>query len=374
MNTAELSARITLRAIGLTDRALNSLIDEYGSGTDALRAPQLLQPDIKSQADKSVRARVLYAMRTIDRLDIRVIAADAPDYPRRVADRLGDARPALLFALGDVGIIDNAAVAIVGARQMSEYGRTVADDFARILARAGYTILSGLALGVDTVAHESALFEESDTIAIVGNGIDIVYPPSNGPLRQRIIQNGLLLSQFLPGQRPLPYNFPQRNLTMAALSEGVLVVEAGPRSGAIITAHHAAECGVEAMAIPGPIGRVQSLGTNQLIREGAACVTTPAEVMEMLDEPGRVAALMRQRSSAREKRHAASGRDSGTEKIAWINEETRAVRNALDTCVLHLDEIVERTGIGVSAVVTALLELEMNGHVRQHPGSRYELR
>lgn len=386
LDAAELTARLTLRALpGLRDRAINKLIMEHGSAIAALSDPfQLILAGASGMPDAAVLKRVNALHRTIDDLGVHVLHPSGRGYPRRLSQHLKDHCPSLLFVMGDVGLLDDVSVAIVGSRAMSEYGRTLAEDFSRDLAMAGLTIISGLALGIDAVAHAATLDAGGNTIAVVGNGIDITYPRSNARLRERIIANGALVSQFLPGDRPTPYNFPERNLVMAALAEAVLVVEAGERSGAIITANHGAAFSL-AMAVPGAIGRPTSAGTNQLIRDGAICVTSPAHVLADLnrsDHAQGIAAQHARREAAISGRSAISGRAARNGRSAGppiavgvvAVPEAVAVRRALAAGVCDLDDIATQTGLPVAVLLSTLLQLELDGVVRQHAGSRYELR
>lgn len=377
----------------MRDRAINRIIHEHGSAAGALCAPsQLLSVGARCLPDASVLERVDAARRTIDDLDVRVLYPTHSDYPVRLKKRLRAACPSMLFVLGDVRLLQDVSIAVVGSRGMSEYGRSVAEDFSRDLALAGLTVVSGLALGIDAAAHAAALDAGGDTVAVVGNGIDVTYPRENARLRERIIARGAVITQFLPGERPTKYNFPERNLVMASLAEGVLVVEAGYRSGAIITAHHAGDFGVETMAVPGAIGRPTSVGTNQLIREGVACVTTVAEVLEQMDRPGRAAELAAQlaRREAAQRDGTRRGASRGfpddlafdtapdaaaASAIARVSQpEALAIREALDGGVCDLDDIVVKTRLPVSVLLSTLLHLELAGIIRQHPGCRYELR
>jgi DNA processing protein len=404
MDSAELSARLTLRSLpGLRDRAINRLIAEHGTAAAALgNSTHLLEVGAHTLADTAVRTRVNAALRAIDREKMRVLAPDLPGYPKCLLQRLEHAAPALLFALGDTRLLPLVSVAVVGSRRMSEYGRTIAEDFTRELVRAGLCIISGLARGIDATAHRAALDAGGDTIAIVGNGANVTYPPDNAMLRQRIMHEGLIISQFLPGDRPERHHFPERNLVMAALAEGVLVVEAGAKSGAAITARHAADLGPDSMAIPGPIGRSANEGSNRLIRDGeAVCVTSVADILETMDRCGRREILARQilDCEARRRARRAAGpaphaldQGHGDTDISNSNPgrgltpggglmpgggltpEADLVRQALSCEPRHLDEIVAATALKPGAVLAALLELELDGYARQHPGCRFELR
>jgi DNA processing protein len=385
INSAELRARLTLCALpGLTDRKINTLIREHGSAAAALCSPaHLIALGAKCLADEHIRARVTECERTIEKLGIRVLCADERGYPRRLRKRLNDNRPPMLFVLGDAGILNDVGIAVVGSRTMSDYGRRAAEELSRDLARAGLTVISGLARGIDGAAHQAALETHGKTIAVVGNGVDLTYPPSNRMLRRRIIEQGIVVSQFLPGSRPLQHHFPERNLIMAMLSEGVLVIEARARSGATITVNHAIDFGLDAMAVPGPIFQASCAGSNQLIRDGAECVTCVSDILRSMDRPGRAETLARQLARNEEahpdrvSRRTGRGSDARDTTAAPADDlaphHVTQIRAALRGGIRHLDELTAQTGINASVLLPALLQLELAGVVRQHDG-RFELR
>lgn len=188
--------------------------------------------------------------------------------------------PQVLYYLGDIMLLQNNCLAIVGCRNASQYGIKIAKIFANEISKAGITIVSGLARGIDTTAHKYALSSIGKTIAVLGCGIDIIYPRENEGLFKDIINNGgLIISEFEPGTAPLKENFPKRNRIISALSEGILVVEAKKRSGTMITVDCALEQGKDVFVIPGNIDSLNSVGTNELIKEGAICVTNYNEVI-----------------------------------------------------------------------------------------------
>ena len=201
-----------------------------------------------------------------------------PDSFRRLADR-----PYLLFACGDLALMAEPGLGVVGTRNPSEYGRRTASRLSSSLARAGLTIVSGMAKGIDAAAHTAALDANAPTVGVLGHGIDQVYPAANRELFARVREHGLLITELLPGEEPRAQNFPRRNRLIASLSLGVLIVEMGLKSGAQHTVTYALEQGKEVFAVPGPIGAAMSEGTNQLIKEGAAVVTSPEDVLEELE-------------------------------------------------------------------------------------------
>src|SRR5881398_1331870 len=236
--------------------------------------------------------------------------------------------PPPLYVRGTVTADDALALAIVGARAATPYGVEVAERLAGELAARGVTIVSGLARGIDTAAHRGALAAEGRTIAVLGCGIDVVYPPENARLMRQIAERGAVLSQFPPGTPPLPYNFPTRNRTLAGLALGVVVVEAGERSGALVTAGYAGDLGREVFAVPGRITAEESRGTNALLRDGAILVRNWADVVQELPDMWR--------SAVRGPRHA--GNESARPSIQ--SEEGRVLALLRSDEPIHIEALI----------------------------------
>ena len=264
--------------------------------------------------------------------------------------------PLLLYLQGDATLLDSPCVAIVGSRQPTAQGRDHAQRFAKALAERGWTIVSGLAAGIDGAAHEGALDGSGRTIAVVGTGLDRVYPPRHRALAHRIAQTGLLVSELCLGTPPLPANFPQRNRIIAGLSRGTLVVEAALRSGSLITARLASEAGREVMAIPGSILAPQSAGCHALIRQGAALVDSPelvAEELGPLDRP----------SPKPEAAPVASAADDPPDDpiLAVLGHDPQS-----------LDTLIDRCGWPAPQLSAHLLTLELDGLIARLPGGLYQ--
>jgi DNA processing protein len=270
--------------------------------------------------------------------------------------------PLLLYLLGDAALLNTPSLAIVGSRKPSAQGRDHAQQFANSLAGQGWTIVSGLAAGVDGAAHEGALAAGGHTIAVIGTGIDRVYPASHRSLAHRIAQTGLVVSELPLGAPPLSAHFPQRNRIIAGLSRGTLVVEAALRSGSLITARLASESGREVMAIPGSILAPQSAGCHALIRQGAALVESPEQVLEELGPltPAAPRARAAQAASAAPAPAAAAADGS--------------VLRALGHDPLSLDTLIDRCGWQAPALSARLFELELDGQVARLPGGLYQRR
>jgi DNA processing protein len=295
----------------------------------------------------------------------------------------GDAEyPALLLAIptapptlhvrGALVEGDTLAVAVVGSRRATPYGLTVAETLAAELAARGVTIVSGLARGIDTAAHRGALRVGGRTIAVLGSGVDVVYPPENVRLADEIAARGALVSQFGPGTPPLPHHFPTRNAVIAGLSLAVVVVEAAERSGSLITARLAAELGREVLAMPGRATAPESRGANRLIQDGAALALGWEDVVAALPErwkacldTGGTIGAAGENASGREHR-SGPGEAAGRSAAA-----TRQVLSLLGDDPVEIDHVIERSGLGAGPVSAALLDLELEGRVRQIEGKRF---
>jgi DNA processing protein len=256
---------------------------------------------------------------------------------------------------GAVLPVDEVAIAVVGARRASEYGRRMAGELARGLALAGVTVVSGLAAGVDAAAHAGALEAGGRTLAVLGTGIDRVYPPWHGELASAVVAQGALLSELPCGTAPLAFNFPRRNRLISGLALGTVVVEAAERSGSLITARHAAEQGREVFAVPGPAHLAAHRGPHRLIREGARLVTSADDVLE------EIAPLLGPRLVAARVAAAEAG----------LTVLERRVLEAVGSEGDHVDEVIRQAAVPPAPALEALLALELRGLVRQLPGKRF---
>ena len=274
--------------------------------------------------------------------------------------------PATLHVRGSLVEGDALAVAVVGSRRATPYGLEVAETLAADLAARGVTIVSGLARGVDTAAHRGALRVGGRSIAVLGSGVDVVYPPENARLAEEIVARGALVSQFAPGTPPLPHHFPTRNAVIAGLSLAVVVVEAAERSGSLITARLAAELGREVLATPGRVTAPESRGANRLIQDGAALALGWEDVVAALPARWKACVDTRERIEALGPRGAAAA--SGEDRPSAA---TRRVLSLLGEDPLEIDHVIERSGLGAGPVSAALLDLELEGRVRQIEGKRF---
>jgi DNA processing protein len=289
----------------------------------------------------------------------RVLHLADADYPPALLNM--EDPPLMLYLHGQHPAPWPAAIAVVGSRNPTPQGASNAREFSSSLVQAGLTVVSGLALGIDGAAHEGALEGAAPgqlaTIAVVGTGLDRVYPAQHEALASRIAQHGLIVSEYPLGTPPLPANFPRRNRIIAGLSEGTLVVEAALKSGSLITARLASEQGKDVFAIPGSIHSTQSRGCHELLRQGAKLVACAQDVLEEL-RPGLLAT-----GSSR----AATGNPESA-----LSADCRRLLKALGFDPVSLDALVARTGIGTADLQAQLLELELAGFVARLPGALFQ--
>lgn len=257
--------------------------------------------------------------------------------------------PPYLYLSGDAGILESPCLALVGSRKPSDYGLRVAKDIAGQLASTGVTIISGLAQGIDSAAHEGALNSGGNTAAVFGCGLDVIYPPGNRKLADRIREKGCLISEFPRGTKPEPFNFPFRNRIISGLSDGVLVVEAKVQSGALITANLALEQGRDVLAIPGNIDNKLSDGPNNLLRNGAIPVLTANDIFDNFGW------------------HMPS-RQKELKKPDLFGDE-KEIYGYLSVKPIHLDELARKTGLDPGRMAEVLLNLELKGFIMRKPGN-----
>lgn len=286
----------------------------------------------------------------------QLVTWDDSDYPRALFD-IDDAPPAL-FYMGRRELLNRPALAIVGSRHATVQGRDDARAFAKALAAAGVTIISGLATGIDAAAHEGALDQTGGTLAVVGTGLDRVYPAANRKLAHAIAERGGLLSEFAPGTPALKFHFPRRNRLISGLSRGVLVVEANLSSGSLITARLAGEQGREVMALPGSIHAPLARGCHKLIRDGAKLVETVQDVLAELKLAPQVALSAPADVAAAE---PAGG-------------PAQMVVAAMGTAPVDLDRLIARTGLPAQEIAAQLTALELAGLVAALPGGNWQRR
>jgi DNA processing protein len=281
---------------------------------------------------------------------IQVLTWDDPAYPDRLRHIVQS--PFVLYIKGQVIAEDAWAVAIVGTRRYSSYGRQVAENISHTLARNGITIISGLARGIDGIAHRTAIDAGGRTIAVLGSGLDILYPPEHRALAEEISKEGALISDYPLGTPPDGSNFPPRNRIISGLSKFVIVIEAGERSGALITATYAAEQGKEVFAVPGKISAPMSKGTNLLIKQGAHPLLDPQDVLDLLNMT-----LVAEQRVIR--------------KALPSDPKEAVLYQAVGEEPLHVDEICSQVNLPIEEVTSTLALMELKGMVRKTFGMKY---
>lgn len=256
--------------------------------------------------------------------------------------------PPILYACGDLRVLNDLSLAIVGTRKASQLGKFLAHSFSKQLTQLGLVITSGLALGVDTQAHIGAVSTPGGkTIAVLGNGLDRIYPKQNKALSHKIVENGLLISEFPIGTRPLPQHFPRRNRIISGLSMGTVVIEAATKSGSLITASYALEQGREVFAVPGPVNNPLSSGCHQLIQQGAKLITDINDILVELQ--GLFTAPQRELNS--------------TKNLQDLSADLANMLTHLDYTPLSIDQLIEKSGLTPEQVSSMLTQLEMGGHI-----------
>ena len=338
---------------------ISQLKEYFGSLQHAWKAPEgkLRQAGLDSRsidALVTLRPRISLdaEMEKLERYRIKVLVYEDPLYPARLKEIYD--YPPVLYVRGNLPVQDEPCLAIVGTRRPTIYGRQVTEEIVADLARSKITIVSGLARGIDSVAHRAALDAGGKTIAVFASGLDIVYPGENAKLAQAIMEHGAVLSENPLGAKPKPENFPLRNRIMSGLSLGVLVVEAGERSGALITAHQAVEQNREVFAIPGSILSPASQGTNRLIQEGAKLVRNYTDILQELN-----LTIVVQQAEIKE--------------FSPADEAESAILKQLSPEPNHIDEICRRSGLAMPEVSSTLAMLELKGIARQVGNMNYVL-
>jgi DNA processing protein len=364
---------IVHQAPGLGASGLQALIEQ---DIDPATLPGRSRSELSDLGLSSSLARALKdpdterldaALAWIDAPRHHLVCYDDPLYPP-LLKRTNDA-PAVLFVNGDPESLVAPQVAIVGSRSATSGGLETAARFAATLAGAGLVVTSGLAAGIDGAAHRAAIAAGGRTIAVAGTGPDRVYPARHRNLAHEIVDNGAVITPFAPGVGPRPGHFPARNRIISGMALGTVVVEAGLKSGSLITARLAGEQGREVFAIPGSIHNPVARGCHRLIRDGARLVEEPEEVLEALAPlAGELASSLRELLETGRDEDAGDGRSSDAPRL---DPDTETVLEAMGFDPTPVDVIIERSELTTSKVSSILMALELDGRVQSHPGGRY---
>ena len=356
---ARAEAWATLQLCGVAPRPLVELLRAFGHPEAVLAATPAQRRNVVAAASANALEiepppeRLAATLAWLDEPGHSLVAWDDADYPRALLE-IGDPPP-VFYCLGERRYLGTTSLAIVGSRNATPQGCANAEAFAASLSAAGITIVSGLALGIDAAAHRGALPHPGSSVAVVGTGLDRVYPARNRDLAHELAAHGAIISEFAPGTPPLPGNFPRRNRLISGLARGTLVVEATVSSGSLITARLANEQGREVFALPGSIHSPFSKGCHKLIRDGAKLVETAQDILDELKLP-----VVASRLNPVPREH---GPEDATEA---------ALLAALGHDPMDVDSLAARSGLAVAKVTATLTALELLGRVAAIPGGRWQ--
>ncbi len=386
LTSEELEPLLRLALVrGVGPLRLARLVEWFGSAERVINARPIEVRQVEGigaelarrlgEAGSSAGTReVRIALRVLARLNAVAVTRHDPLFPESIR-RLPDP-PYLLFCIGDAGALTRQSVAVVGTRDPTVYGRRTARGLSEQLAGTGLAIVSGMARGIDAEAHRGALLANGLTIGVLGHGIDRVYPPECRDLFLTVRDRGILLTEYAPGETPRAGNFPRRNRLITALSDAVLVVEMGLRSGAQHTVNYALDQGKEVLAVPGPVGVPTCEGTNRLLQDGAALITSASDVIEIIHGVGAGRSLAPKRVDSLRDARARRVRDDiphDGAMLPLLNASETKLMRVLSAHPEHIDQVAAAAGLDVRETLVTLLELELRGLATALPGKRFIL-
>lgn len=353
---------------GLGAAGCKNLVDWFGSPGQALKASRKELLQVKGLREKGLdglgspepRRAAETELRRAQKLSLSVVCPDDREYPewlRHIANQ-----PVILYIKGDPAVLAEPGISIVGSRAASSYGLRMAEILAGQLATQGVTVISGLAVGIDSAAHRGALKAGGLTVGVLGCGLDLVYPPENRALFEVIPTSGALVSEYPLGTKPDGFRFPARNRIISGLSRGVVVVEASMKSGSLITADLALEQGREVFAVPGQADSLKSAGCHHLLKQGAKLVMSAADIVDEFDS-------IRPRQPA-----TGDAYQSAPPPLEALSDEERSIMAGLEIYPRNIDEVINACGLPVEQVNELLLMLEIKGYCEVLPGRQYQLK
>jgi len=353
---------------GIAARLTARLLHEFGTpegvfhaSLTALEGCNLPAPAAQAIFKKQFFWRAEKELDAIRRIGCRIINCTEPEYPQSLLQIYDP--PALLYVRGDPSILNAPSLSIVGTRRPTIYGTQVAERMGRDLAKRGLVIVSGLARGVDALAHNGATSVGGRAIGVLGTGVDVCYPKENKKLFEKVLEKGAIISELPTGSHPAPENFPVRNRIIAGMPLGVVIVEGKQYSGSLITARLAMEFGREVFGVPGNVTQEMSFAPNQLIKQGAKLVTSAEDVIEELPTPIRSALVQAEVLESEQRNLLAADGLTPTEKKIYALLTTEQPR--------PIDDLVETTGLNSYEVLATLFDLEIKGIIRQLPGKLF---
>jgi len=367
MNADNLKYWIALKSVlGVGHVTFAALLEGFGSVPAIFGAPVAELKEIKGVSGKIAEAivhfqdwpKVQAELELLDKKKVAIVTCRDALYPQKLLNVYD--RPPYIYVRGKL-TADDINIAMVGSRAASAYGKYTTEKLSRELAFKGATVVSGMARGIDSAAHRGAISARGRTIAVLGSGLDVIYPPENKKLFEEIVENGAVVSEFPLGTPPLSPNFPARNRIISGMSYGVVIVEAGEKSGSLITARLALEQGREVFAVPGSIDSAGSRGTNKLIKQGAKLIENTEDILEeILPQIERKKPL--KGFSAPETLNVSS---PCAEKL---NAAEQKLYDLVSQKRMHIDDLISVTGFSSADILSALTTMELKGIVRQHPG------
>ena len=368
----ELAASLSWLALTLTPgiaaRLSARLLREYGSPEGVFRASLtgIESCNVPAPAAQAIFKKQMFwrAEKEVDalrKIGGMLVNWKDPEYPQSLLQIYDP--PVLLYVRGDAGILNSPSLSIVGTRRPTVYGTQMAERMGRDLASRGLTIVSGLARGIDAIAHQGATTAGGRAIGVLGTGIDVCYPKENKKLYEKVLERGAIISEFPTGSHPAPENFPVRNRIIAGMPLGVVIVEGKQYSGSLITARLAMEFGREVFGVPGNVTQEVSFAPNLLIKQGAKLVTNAEDVIEELPTPIR-AALVKAEAVESEQRNLLL-----VDGLTPVQRKLYELLSAEES--RHIDDLVDTSGLNSSEVLATLFDLEMKGIIRQLPGKQF---
>ena len=353
-----------IRSENVGPATFRALINHFGGARAALEA----LPELSARGGRQAAIRVCpeaaaeAELAAAERIGARPLFTVEPGYPAALA--VVERAPPLIYVKGDDRLLSQPVVGVVGSRSASAAGQQLTRQLAADLGQAGYVIASGLAIGIDTAAHQAAL--ETGTVAVLAGGVDVIYPPQNAALHRAIADRGCLVSEQPPGFHPRGNDFPRRNRIISGLSLGVVIVEAARRSGSLITARRAADQGREVFAVPGHPLDPRAAGTNQLLKDGATLVTCAEDVVNALQLFRRPHDAVPSREPLGDSSNSIDAAPAADPLLEVAGDDRARVVAALGPAPVHVDELARTTGLPIRIVQTVLLELALAGRVEHH--------
>lgn len=383
MNADNLKYWIALKSVlGVGHVTFAALLERFGSVPAIFAAPVAELKEIKGVSGKIAEAiihfqdwpKIQAELDLLDQKKVTIVTCQDTLYPQKLLNVYD--RPPYIYVRGKL-TADDINIAMVGSRAATAYGKYTTEKLSRELAFKGATVVSGMARGIDSAAHRGAISARGRTIAVLGSGLDVIYPPENKKLFEEIVENGAVVSEFPLGTPPLSPNFPARNRIISGMSYGVVIVEAGEKSGSLITARLALEQGREVFAVPGSIDSAGSRGTNKLIKQGAKLIESADDILEeiapQIEQP-----LSQNRAADPLDAPGASGTSGAPTAPRKTADPPEGLEKKIFDAVMpgriHIDDLIAATGLPSANILSSLTKMELKGLIEQHPGKFFSVK